>query len=171
MSKIPPQVKFFLNQLEEYVNIPLTYFGSIVRPDFVPGKSDIDAALFTDNTTSAIQKLSNYLNVPRSSISPFVIITKGKSVHGNKIKYTYEFGHNKTQPLEFLVYDKKYQNHVITENKKRFKLPTYIAVLFYILKFLYYNMHIINGHTYASIKRYLINDMLVGSEHTKFVLM
>lgn len=172
-SKIPEEIKNFLTQLEDYVDVPLSYFGSIVRPDFIPGKSDIDAALFTDNTSSTMERLSGYLGVPRSEIIPFGIIAGGKSIFGNKIKYNFIYGKQlqRQQQLEFLVYDKKQQHAVMTENKKRFTLPLFISVLFACLKFLYYRLHIISPYTYNSLKRYLINDMLIGPGHTKFVLM
>ena len=165
------EIKDFLNNLEDYVNASLTYFGSIVRTDFIPGKSDIDAAIFSDNPASTIEKLSNYLSVPRSDIIPFVIVAGGKSVHGNKIKYKYTTKNGSTQMLEFLVYNKKYQHQVMQENYKRFKLPFHISYLLSILKIIHFRLHIISGATYASFKRFLINDMLLGTGHTQFVLM
>lgn len=64
-NKLPDSTTNFLNNLSEYLQTPLYFYGSIQRYDYFPGKSDIDIDIFTDNEKSTISKLSNYLQIDK----------------------------------------------------------------------------------------------------------
>ena len=62
-NKLPTNVKNFFYNLSEYLDTPFLYFGSVQRSDYVPGKSDIDVDVFTDNEYSLMAKMQHYLHV------------------------------------------------------------------------------------------------------------
>ena len=59
------QKKFFHN-LSEYLETKMLYYGSIQRSDYVPGKSDIDVAIFTNNEKRVLLKMQHYLKVEKN---------------------------------------------------------------------------------------------------------
>ena len=64
--------KNFFLKLGNYLDTQIYYFGSIQRNDYFPGKSDIDVDLFTDNSSSIIVKLQNFLGVEKYKFKKFV---------------------------------------------------------------------------------------------------
>ena len=71
INELTPYEKDFFTNLRNYIDKPLYFYGSIQRNDYFPGKSDIDIAIFTDNETSTIFLLGNYLNLDFQNLSLF----------------------------------------------------------------------------------------------------
>ena len=90
MNKIrndfPPDVKKFFNDLQNYLDTDLYFYGSVNRSDYIHNKSDIDIAIFTDNEYSTMAKLQHYLHVKRSDFDKVVWKLDGKLLYGYKIK-------------------------------------------------------------------------------------
>ena len=59
----PKDIKIFFKQLQNYLDTDIYFYGSVNRTDYVPGKSDIDVAIFTDNEYSVITKLQHFLKI------------------------------------------------------------------------------------------------------------
>ena len=85
-NDFPSDVKKFFINLQKYVDTDLYFYGSVNRPDYVHGKSDIDVAIFTDNEYSIITKLQHFLHVKRNAFDKVVWKLEGKMVYGYKIK-------------------------------------------------------------------------------------
>ena len=66
----------------------MLYYGSIQRSDYVPGKSDIDVDIFTDNEYSLMSKMQHYLHLSKSKFKKVVYIIDNKTTNGYKVKYT-----------------------------------------------------------------------------------
>ena len=66
-NDLPPNTKKFFYNLSEYLDTKLLYYGSVQRSDYVPGKSDIDVVIFTDNEFSLMNKLQHYLHLNKKS--------------------------------------------------------------------------------------------------------
>ena len=66
-NDLPVNVKKFFYNLSEYLDTKMLYFGSVQRSDYVPGKSDIDIDIFTDNENSIITKMQHFLGSPKSA--------------------------------------------------------------------------------------------------------
>ena len=60
-KKLTENQKQFFDNLSIFINKPVYFYGSINRPDYIPGKSDIDIDIFADNENSTTQLLSNFL--------------------------------------------------------------------------------------------------------------
>ena len=69
MNKIrndfPPDVKKFFNDLKNYLDTDLYFYGSVNRRDYVHNKSDIDIGIFTDNEYSMMTKIQHFLHVKK----------------------------------------------------------------------------------------------------------
>ena len=88
--KLPNDVQLFLTNLKHYLDLPLYFYGSIQRHDFING-SDLDVDIFTDNESSTIQKLSHYLNRPKSHFKKTIAKYNNDPTHtiiyGHKFQY------------------------------------------------------------------------------------
>ena len=60
-KKLTDKQREFFNNLSIYIDKPIYFYGSIYRVDYLPGKSDIDIDIFTDNESSTIQILYNHI--------------------------------------------------------------------------------------------------------------
>jgi preprotein translocase subunit SecE len=71
-NKIPDSTNNFLNNLSEYLQTQLYFYGSVQRYDYFPGNSDIDIDIFTDNEKSTINKLSNFLQINKTEFKKII---------------------------------------------------------------------------------------------------
>ena len=56
-NELSKNEKKFFEELSNYLETPILFFGSIQRSDYFPGKSDIDVDIFTDvGTISGLGK-------------------------------------------------------------------------------------------------------------------
>jgi hypothetical protein len=146
--------KIFFDSFSQYIDKPLYFYGSIKRADFIPGKSDIDVDIFTDNESSTIQLICNFLSIKRSDIVKFVYKINSVMVYGYKAKYEDTINGIK---VEFSIYNNKYKNVVLDDRNYGECLPFYIIVALYIIKILFYNFKIISKKMYKRYKRFLMN--------------
>ena len=88
-NEMPEYAKYFFKKLTDYLDVKIYYFGSIQRFDYFPSSSDIDADIFTDNESSTITKMQNFLGIPRYDFRKFVyrLHKANKMVYGYKVKY------------------------------------------------------------------------------------
>lgn len=153
-KKLTQNEEIFFNNLSLYIDKEVYFYGSIQRPDYVNGKSDIDVDIFTDNESSTIQKLCNFLNVKRSIFTKIVYKINNTMINGYKMKYKDEI---KKINIEISVYNEKYKNIVLYDHKNYSCLPFYTITFLIILKFLYYTLGIIPEDLYKKFKQFLIN--------------
>jgi hypothetical protein len=150
-NKLPDDVNTFFKNLSKYLDTKLMFYGSVQRSDYFPGSSDIDVDIFTDNVDSTIVKLGHFLNAKKKSFKKVVwrIATTGKMVYGRKIMYK---NPDINLTAEFSIYDSKYKKQVLEQHLKKTIVPFYVSILLYIIKFLYYDLHIINSSWYRYLK-------------------
>lgn len=165
---LSPYTQQFFENLRNYLDKPLYFFGSVQRVDYFPG-SDIDVDIFTENPKSTIMQLQHYLKVESTDFKKMVwkINATGRLVHGHKIMYK-EPDHNLI--AEFSIYDEKYKHDVLTEHTYKMVLPFYITVFLYILKFFYYQLHLLPDSYYITLKRFILNFM-VNEKEEHFVVI
>lgn len=160
--KLNDKQREFVYNLSQYINTPLIFYGSILRNDFVPNKSDIDIAIFTDNENSIIYKLSDFFNIEKTDFKKIIYKINSKVAYG--YKYMYD---NQDIKIEISIYNNKFKkiisdDYVICEN-----LPYYISWMLIILKCLYYHLGIISYYVYAKCKGLLMNSL----KDTQFMLL
>ena len=146
--------KQFCDSFSQYIDKQLYFYGSIKRADFIPGKSDIDVDIFTDNESSTNQLICNFLNIKRSDIKKFVYKINSVMVYGYKAKYEDEKNGIK---IEFSIYNNKYKTVILNDRNYGEYLPFYIIIALYVIKILFYNLQIITKKTYKRCKRFLMN--------------
>ena len=121
MNKIrddfPEHVKIFFKKLQEYLETDLYFYGSVTRSDYVPGKSDIDVAIFTDNEHSIISKLQHVLHVKRNEFKKVVWKLNGNMIYGYKIKCDEYVDIN----CEISIYNNEFKKVLLDEYQNRIK--------------------------------------------------
>jgi hypothetical protein len=163
-EKLTDKQKQFFKNLSIHIDKPIYFYGSIYRADYFPGKSDIDIDIFTDNETSTIQMLCNFLNMNRNEFKKSFYKLDTTVVRGFKGKYKDKINNI---DVEISIYNDRYKTIVLDEHNKAKCLPFYISILLIILKFCYYNLGIIPDYIYKKIKLNLVNP---GSEF-KYILV
>lgn len=152
--KLNDNQREFVHNLSQYINTPLIFYGSILRNDYVPNKSDIDVAIFTDNENSTIHKLSDFFNIEKTDFKKIIYKIKSKVAYG--YKYMYD---NQDIKIEISIYNNKFKkiisdDYVICEN-----LPYYISWMLIIIKSLYYHLGFISFDMYRKCKNLLMNSL------------
>ena len=150
-NKLTLEEEKLLNGLSNYLDIPFYYYGSVQRSDYIPGKSDIDIAIFTDNEKSLMVKMQHYLHVKKDSFKRVLWkLKKNNTVtYGYKLKYYKKNG----MQIEFAIYDEKFKNDIIEFQNQTISIPFYITWMLNILKIIYYKFNLISLPFYNSLKR------------------
>lgn len=162
-NKLPDNINNFLNNLSEYLQTPLYFYGSIQRYDYYHGYSDIDIDIFTPNEKSAINTLSNYLQIDKKNFKKIIWQTdKKRMIYGYKKYYTNESLNLK---IEFSIYNEKYKNAVLESHEYKTNLPLFIVILLYLLKFCYYKLQMIDSKMYRKYKNYILTDLINYKNH------
>jgi predicted nucleotidyltransferase len=149
----------FLSKMKEYLETELIFYGSIKRIDYFESNSDIDIAIITDNPSSMLAKIKNYLNLKNRKISKIyqTFINYPSLINGYKL--TYKDNENKWG-FDVVIYNEKYKDIVMKDIFYINNLPFYITSILYILKFLYYKLHVISQSTFWEIKTRLFSLVL-----------
>ena len=166
-NELPQEVKKFFSHLSNFLDTKLFYFGSVQRSDYLPGKSDIDVDIFTENEFSTMNKLQHFLNVDKSQFKKVVWLIKNKVVYGYKLKFIDKSIH---LTAEFSIYNEKFKSLVLSEHLSKLNLPFYITILLNILKNLFYSQQLISGSYYSYLKRMLLS-ISIGLPEDKFLVL
>ena len=163
-NRLTDKQKEFFNNLSIYIDKPIYFYGSIIRMDYIPGKSDIDIDIFTDNELSTINMLCNYLGLNKYDFRKSVYKINSKMVYGYKGKYE-----DKTKDIniEMAIYNTKYKDIILQEHSNALSLPFYVSITLIIIKFFYYNLGFISNDMYRKCKQLLMNP---GGE-LKFIIV
>jgi len=168
-NKLPEKVeKFFIN-LSEYLDTKILYYGSVQRPDYFEGMSDIDVDIFTDNTNSMINKLQHFLNVSKDKFKNIVwrLNYNNQVVYGHKVFYK---SPSKDFQVEFSIYDEKYKKGVLKEHLRKTVLPFYAIWLLTILKFIYYQLNLLDKKSFTYLKKKIMT-LGIGLPDDDFVVL
>lgn len=161
-NKLTSDEIIFFENMSMYIDKEIVFYGSIQRPDYIKGKSDIDIDIFTDNESSTIQQLCSFLDIQKYDFKKSVYKINDTMVYGSKVEYS---DNSKNINVEISVYNEKYKNLVLYDHNNCRYLPFYITVVLYIIKFLYYNLGVMSNKMYKRCKRFLMNP----NDEVKFV--
>ena len=166
---LPQNVKDFFYHLSDYLDTKFLYFGSVQRSDYVPGKSDVDVDVFTDNEYSLMNKMQHYLHVPKSDFKKVAWVLDSVPIYGYKLNYEND---EKGIKSEFSIYNEKFKKYILEDHNKKQVLPIYITVLLYILKFFYYQFPILDKKTFTFYKRFILNTLFGEDDsNNKFLVI
>jgi len=168
-NNLPPNIIHFFKKLSNYLDTKLMFFGSVQRADYLPGSSDIDVDIFTDNVKSTIIKVQHFLKVKKTKFKRFVwkLNNSQRVAYGYKIMYK-----NPEEKLaaEFSIYDEKFKDDILKEQLAKIDIPLYISWMLIFLKILHYNLEIISKETYKMYKKIILSYM-IGLPEDNFVVL
>jgi cellulose synthase/poly-beta-1,6-N-acetylglucosamine synthase-like glycosyltransferase len=155
-NKLTQYETFFFNNLKQYIDTPLYFYGSIQRSDYISQQSDIDVDIFVENEKSAIIKLQNLLNLNNDDFKRILykIDKVNIVVPGYKAKYVDPV--NKLT-VEFAIFNEKYKNTILYEHRSKFNIPYFLSLILMLFKVLHYDLSILPSKYYRKIKKFLIN--------------
>lgn len=161
---LPKNLQDFFRKIEDSLDTKLYFYGSVTRSDYIPNKSDIDVAIFTDNEYSDMNKLQHILIKKKSDFDKIVWKLNGSLIYGYKIKL-------KEINCEISVYNNDFKEILLDEYTRPNKTQSVLIYgLIYILKLLYYQMNILPKKTYVELKRYIMNDLICKKESVFFLI-
>ena len=169
--KLSQSYYIFLKEFENYLNTNFYFYGSILRNDYISGKSDIDVDIFSDNEDSTISKMSVFLNIPKKKFKKIIWRSNisNRLIYAHKVVY-YSIS-SLTQPeskVEFSIYNEKNKQIVLQEHLSKSKLPIYTTVILWILKILFYHLQLISLDNYRFLKHNTLS-IFSGIKETDFV--
>jgi len=157
-----------LNGLKDYLDVDFYYYGSIQRSDYIPGKSDIDVAIFTNNEKSILMKMQHYLNVNRNKFKKVL----WKMQKNNTITYGYKLKYNtKNMHIEFAIYNEKSKDDLIEFQSNAITIPVYLVWVLNILKIIYYQFHLISYYNYNYLKRKIFSFGTSNGIDEQFIVL
>lgn len=167
-NKLTPKQTIFLNSLSEYLEIKLFYYGSILRKDYIPGKSDIDIDIFTDNEDSTLTKMQHFLHVKKNEFKRVVwkVRKDNRVTTGYKLAYKNDFIN-----AEFAIYNEKFKKYILEEHNSKIYLPFYISFVVSFLKILYYELQVLPTSYYKELKRNLFSYGLGEKSKDAFIVI
>jgi hypothetical protein len=144
----------FFNNLQNYIETELIFFGSIKRFDFFKNSSDIDIIIITDNVKSLLYKVQNFLNIKKTNIKKIYqqYSVNDNIVYGYKIKYD---DTDSDMSFDLLIYDDKFRTDVMKNINDINNLPIYMLIMLYILKSLHYSLYLIPKKIYSYLKCFI----------------
>ena len=88
-------------------------------------------------------------HIPKTEQSvAFINKQKIQSLYEMADKYKIKYENEENDIItELTVYNEKFKEIIITEQKRKFKLPFYISIALYILKIIYYELHFLPSKT------------------------
>jgi predicted nucleotidyltransferase len=167
-NKLTFEEQKLVDGLREYLETDLYFYGSIQRNDYVPGKSDIDVAIFTNNEKSMMFKLQNYLHVDKKQFRKVLWKLKKKNTitYGYKLKYSLYNMH-----FEFAIYNENSKQDIIQFQDSTILIPFYVTWLLQVLKILYYQLHILPYSWYMDCKRTIFAWGTSDGEKEMFIIL
>ena len=168
-NEMSEYAKNFFNKLSNYLGEKIYFYGSIQRNDYFHNSSDIDVDIFTENTSSTIIKIQNFLNLEKSDLKKIIFKPHHHDsiVKGYKIRYKDKEHNFKT---DISIYDNIYKDVILHDHTRKFILPYYVSILLIILKFLYYRLSVIPKDIYKNIKDFLVDNCVDGTKDNFVIL-
>lgn len=152
---LPKNMSHFYNELSEYLDTKILFYGSIQREDYFPGHSDVDVDIFTDNEHSVVNKMSHFLHIPKNKFKKIVWRVKENFIiTGYKVKYIDEDDNFRT---EFSIYNTKFKDYVLKAHMSKTVVPYYATLMLLIIKYLYYQIPLLDKSTFIYLKGLILS--------------
>lgn len=146
----------FLRRLRNFLDTPIYYFGSVQRLDYVPGYSDIDALVFTDNFSEMKYKLTSFFGQQSTDFKRIVKHMGNQLFVGHKIFFK---DLEKSIIVEVSVFQQKdKETYLKIQKELKESVPLGIMIIMYIIKLLYYRLRIIPQSAYREMKNIFFNS-------------
>ena len=166
-NKLSEHASNFFNRLRDYLDTKLYFYGSILRTDYLHGKSDIDIDIFTDNEARTISQMSAFLHIPKRKFKKIILRsnTSNRLIYGHKIMY---YDEENSLKVEFSIYNEQNKREILANHLAKSNLPAHASILLWILKIMFYHLQIISTENYRFLKHTTLS-LLIGIPETDFV--
>jgi predicted nucleotidyltransferase len=162
---LPKKVQDFFKKIEESLDNKLYFYGSVTRSDYVPDKSDIDVAIFSNNEYSDMSKLQHILVVKKEDFIKIIWKLNGNIIYGYKIKV-------KKLNCEISIFNNDFKEILVEEYTRPNKNTSiFIFLMIYLLKLFYYQIPIIPKKNYIETKRYIMNNLICYKKESIYILL
>jgi len=154
-NKLTKYQEQFFSILKTYVGSPFYYFGSIQRPDYIVGESDIDVDVFSYEPEKTARRLLHMLNGPYVSIKRVWWKFDGNEVTGYKVKYKRPAlvdNNPEKIKVEFSIYGEDVKQLVLEKHRKQIFISPYLSSLLFFVKLIFRKNWI-----YYAIKKQLLS--------------
>jgi hypothetical protein len=152
-DKLSKEQYLYFLELQEKIELPLFFIGSITRNDYVPKRSDIDIEIFSDNIKSTKIKIESLFNYYNTRDENKLIVFEINNIPYSGYKYSYSI-HGKENHFDLTLYKKVCQTELLYNRNIETNLNFIARTFFYILKFLHYNLNITSDNNYSYLKKY-----------------
>ena len=149
----------FLSKMKEYLETEFIFYGSIKRIDYLENNSDIDIAILTDNPTSMLAKIKNFLNIKNTKIKKIYQTFNNQPSLINGYKFTYK-DDEQNWGFDVVIYNEIYRDIIIKDIYYINNLSLITTIILYILKVLYYKLHLISQSTFLETKTKIFSLVL-----------
>lgn len=167
-NTLPKNTVQFYEELSEYLDTKIHFYGSVQRSDYFPNHSDIDVDIFTDNERSTIEKMKHFLHIGKQKVKKVVWkLRNNRIIIGHKIKYVDK---NTQFRTEFSIYNEKFKEDVLRNHMEKTIIPYYATILLMIIKFLYYKVELLNKSIFLYLKRKILSTGL-GLPEEDFIVL
>jgi hypothetical protein len=179
-NRLSEHASDFFNRLRNYLDTKLYFYGSILRTDYLPGQSDIDVDIFTDNEAQIISQMSAFLHIPKQKFKKIILRSSSSKlnnnlfqngspssnlIHGHKVTY---YDMDNSLKVEFSIYNEKNKREILMVHLSKSNLPIHASFLLWILKILFYHLQLISTENYRFLKHNTLS-LLIGIPETDFV--
>ena len=112
-NRLSEHASDFFNRLRDYLDTKLYFYGSILRTDYLPGQSDIDVDIFTDNEAQIISQMSAFLHIPKQKFKKIILQSyiTNRLIYGHKVVYD---DPENSLKAEFAIYNEKNKREILT---------------------------------------------------------
>jgi predicted nucleotidyltransferase len=149
-EKLDKKTYDFFYNFREQLELPLYFFGSIARCDFIKGKSDLDIEVFSENIHSTKFKVDSLFHYYYQNKETKYIVLK---INGTPISgYKYSFK-NMYISFDFTIYKKECKEILLHQRNIESNIPFVLVSFLIIIKYLYYYLNIITNNQYSFIKK------------------
>jgi len=143
--------EYFL-ELQEQLDLPLFFIGSIARSDFIQDKSDLDLEVFTDNMKSTKLKIESLFKYHQIKNENRFITFSINNIPISGYKYLFKIARTNTY-FDLTIYKKSCQELLLHHRGIEINIPFIVSVFFFIIKFLHFHLNVIDKKKYSYIKK------------------
>ena len=132
-TSLPEETRLFFDRLSDFLELPLYFYGSIQRWDYLPGCSDVDVAIFTPHMENTVIQLQYYFDIPREKIKRIHWRLDGHTVRGYKVN-----GKEGALSFDVSLFHEKDQRRVLQKYEQESNRPPWVLFTLLLLKYIYY---------------------------------
>jgi hypothetical protein len=163
LNKLPNYIQNFYKEIENYLNIDIYFYGSILRDDYHYKYSDIDTCFFIKehhDFSYVIDKLLDYFNRNKIKDNKAVIKIFESSLELNNYTYKGILINYKSNKLrtDFSIYYEKYKTKILMNNiQKTYTIHPLQSRILKHLKYLTNELNLLKIEHYNYIKNEILS--------------